>query len=233
MRTNFFNSAFSSFYSSVLFVIWVLLTQQDVLSQDKSVIEILSESDHPMGRGTVVEISGELAYAITAYHVVFDNPALTASNFKIRDREGTIKKGAKVLKGQKDIDLALIQIPTTDALTSVEIGEIGQETDAAVYDIDWTLRRPRLSLTQQKFYYFDFSPVQGESGGPVFVDGKLVGVVSGGWFWIEKDVFETVNKRQTWPLRAPKIPRDFFEKNSLQNVRQPTPINQPVYIPNF
>lgn len=193
----------------------IMLISSFCFSQEKSVIEILSDQDHPMGRATVVEKDGEAAYAITAYHVVYNNPALTTSNFKIRDRDGVIKKGATVLKGQKDIDLALIKIPVTDFIEPVELGEV-DETDIVVYNINWDVHKPRLSLTQKQFYYFDFSPSQGESGGPVFSDGKLVGVVSGGWFWIERDVFDTINRRQTWPLRAPKIPKDFIKRDNLQ-----------------
>jgi hypothetical protein len=187
-----------------------LTVVSNIFSQEKSIVEIVSEKgEHPMGRATVVEKRGDVGIAITAFHVIDNNPAISINNFKIKDRDGVIKKGAKFLKAKIDVDLALIEIPLTDGIEIAEIGEL-VENDILVFDINWNQHNPKLSLKQSKFFYYDYSPFSGESGGPVFSNGKLISVVSGGWFWIEKDVFETVNKRQTWPLRATRIPKDFL-----------------------
>jgi len=187
-------------------IAWMLLCCC-LLGQERSVVEILSEQgDLPMGRATIVSEDGK---AITAYHVVIDNPQLKLGDIKIRDRDGTIRRGAKFVKGQKDNDLALIQIPVWDGMEPVEIGEV--EGEVMVFDIEWQQQKPKLSLEQRNHYYFDHRPYQGESGGPVFCNGKLCGVVSGGWFWIEQDLIGTLQRRQTWPLRAPKIPKDFLK----------------------
>jgi hypothetical protein len=180
-------------------------------SQEFSIVEIVSEAgEHPVGRATLVEKRGEKGVAVTALHVVLNNPAISSSNFKVKDRAGEVLKGAKLMKSDSLLDLALIEIPLTPQMLAVELGEV-EDGDTLVFDIHWKSHKPKLSLSQSKFNYYDFSPFSGESGGPVFSKGKLVGVVCGGWFWLEQDVFSTINRRQTWPLRAPKIPKDFVK----------------------
>jgi S1-C subfamily serine protease len=113
-------------------IAWMLLCCC-LLGQERSVVEILSEQgDLPMGRATIVSEDGK---AITAYHVVIDNPQLKLGDFKIRDRDGTIRRGAKFVRGLKDNDLALIQLPVWDGMEPVEIGEV--EGEVVVFDIEW------------------------------------------------------------------------------------------------
>jgi len=198
-------------------VLWAIFTAFS-FSQEKAVVEILTSAEHPTGRATVFKVEQDVAYALTAYHVVYDNPAISFNGFKVRDRLGNVVSGAKVLRGQKDIDLAVIKFSAPENIVIAPVGEIGADAEAdnldiSVYDIEWVLHKPRLSLVQNKFYYFDFSPAQGESGGPVFSEGKLIGVISGGWFWIEApSVFDAIQRRKTWPLRAGKV-KQFVEGN--------------------
>lgn len=187
--------------------------------EKSSVLEILAENDHPTGRATVVDLDNDSAYAVTAYHVVFDNPALvTNTNFKVRYKhDNIVRKGGRVLKGIKDTDLALIKIPIAPEVVPVEVGEIDdfEENQVIYYDINWVEHRPRLSLRQTKFYYWDFAPFQGESGGPVFYNGKLVGIVNGGWIIVEQDTFEVLKRRrQVWPMRTSKVPREFLKRDT-------------------
>jgi hypothetical protein len=194
---------------SVLF--YIVLTAQ-AFSQECALIEIMYNDSQPLGRATLVEIKGNKGYAVTAYHVVKENPQLNSSNFKIRYRhDKVVLSGARVIdsKAIKNLDIALIEVPLSPTCVPVEVGDISEE-DIFLYDINWEVKKPRLSLVQSTHYYFDFTPYQGESGGPVFANGKLVGIVSGGWFWTEQDIFDTVQRRKTWPLRTPKITKDFL-----------------------
>jgi len=67
------------------------------------------------------------------------------------------------------------------------------------YVRSWNRQDYQFSLRQNHYDYYDYSPEQGESGGGIFIDGKLVGVVSGGWFWRDDE------PRKTWPLRSGRI----------------------------
>jgi hypothetical protein len=177
-------------------------------SQEKSVVEILSQQGElPMGRATIVSKDGK---AITANHVLNNNPQLNTVNFKIKDRDGVVRSGARFIKGDIERDIALIQINTWENMEFVEVGKI-EEEEIVLFDIEWKKHNLKLSLEQSKHYYFDFIATSGESGGGVFSNGKLVGIVSGGHFWLEQDIIGVIQKRRTWPLRVSRIPDDFVK----------------------
>jgi hypothetical protein len=197
---------------SALWVVFVLLAGQ-LSGQERAVVEILSlQGELPMGRATVISGDG---WAVTASHVVLNNPQLNTSNFKVRDRDGVVRGGGRLINAKQDIDVALIQLTPWEGMETVEVGELEGEGEVLLFDIEWKRHSPQLSLEQSRHLYFDFKPCSGESGGPVFFNGKLVGVVSGGWFWLERQsIVDVLQRRQTWPLRAPKIPKEFVNFHS-------------------
>jgi hypothetical protein len=178
-------------------------------SQEKSVVEILSQQGElPMGRATIVSKDGK---AITANHVLIDNSQLNLGNFKIKDRDGAVRSGARFIKGDIERDIALIQITSWEGMEFVEVGKLEEKDEVVLFDIEWKKHNLKLSLEQSKHYYFDFIATSGESGSGVFSNGKLVGIVSGGWFWIEQDIIGVIQKRRTYPLRVGRIPDDFVK----------------------
>jgi hypothetical protein len=66
-------------------------------------------------------------------------------------------------------------------------------------------------LRQSGYFYFDTTVVSGDSGCGVFSDGRLIGVVSGGCFWLEE------NPQETWPVRVGRLEK---VKESLEVLRK-------------
>jgi hypothetical protein len=172
-----------------------------VQSQEQSIVEVLEANGHACGRAVIVrDLGGGLALAITANHVaeVFSD----SNPFRVRYRDGRVGKDCSVIQALPDRDIAILKVWKPEGVPAVEMSdEIGVET--YTFDRGWFRQSFPLSIRQRSFDYYDFCPQPGESGGGVFSDGRLVGVVAGGWFWLErKDIDEPA---KTWPLRAGRL----------------------------
>ncbi len=60
-----------------------------------------------------------------------------------------------------------------------------------------------VSFVHQNVIYSDAVLIPGQSGGPMLVDGKIAGVIQGGWIWVSKQDEPTV----TWPARCTNAKR--------------------------
>lgn len=102
-------------------------------------------------------------------------------------------KATAIIREWDDRDLAIVRVDVPADIEPVAVAaELGEKHHY------WNLEKARVdlrhSISQKRTHVFDAKPRPGESGGPVLSDGKLVGVVEGGWFWLEE-------KPYTWPLR--------------------------------
>jgi hypothetical protein len=104
----------------------------------------------------------------------------------------------EIIRKWPERDLVILRVSVPDVIPPVEIS--GDTPDTAVaLDFDGNERTFRYCITNNESNYFDYTPRTGESGGPVFSNGRLVGIVSGGNFWL-KD-----KPNHTWPLRAGRV----------------------------
>ena len=168
-------------------------------AQEQAIIQILDPTHTlAIGRGVIVSRGDDgVGVAITAAHVVVDAPA----TFKIRYRSGFVVKNCSVIRIDQVRDLAAIRVYIPEGIEPISIVEdiVGE---GFVYDLDWNKKDIRLLLTQKNHTFYQFEPRPGESGGPIFSnDNKLIGVVSGGWFFLEKDE----KPHRTWPLRSGRL----------------------------
>jgi hypothetical protein len=60
-------------------------------------------------------------------------------------------------------------------------------------------------------YFLDTRPIPGDSGAPIFYEGRLSGIVSGGYEWFNR---EDGKGSYTWPLRTatPQSIRKFLDE---------------------
>lgn len=182
------------------------------------------DNGNPIGRGTVVEApaGGAVGLGITAWHVLSrdvdgSGPIEAASDdagdvqpFGVRFANGRQAKGCWCVRRDKSRDLALIQIWVPGDVPAVPVGwpdELGDGA-AMVGRSGVVVALPSPSLVQSGCVFFDGRLVPGDSGGGVFMGGKLVGVVSGGWFWLES---EPGMGQVTWPVRAGRVDGFFPE----------------------
>jgi len=169
--------------------------------QERSVLEILDGSGEAIGRGTVVEKSastdgnGSLGLAITAAHVLDGEP----ERFGVRFSNGRRAKYCVRLATDAEADIALIQVWVPVEIEAVPVAELQADQDGVwMLGRDGAIRSIRFSISNGAFCFFDSTCCGGESGTGIFQDGKLTGVLSGGWFWLE----DGGAIGTTWPLRA-------------------------------
>lgn len=167
-------------------------------AQQEAMFDVL-DGEFVIGRGVFTERTDGKCYGYTALHVVTELP----DRFRIRWPDGPTIKRCRVVERWDDADVARIEIWAPDEIEPVELATTCDR--AWSIDIEGNRVEYRHCWTELGREYFDYSPRAGESGGPVFSGDKLVGVVSGGWFWSQKR--DDQGRAFTWPLRVGRIPR--------------------------
>lgn len=171
---------------------WTMVPEKEY---HQSAVEVRMPSR--MGTGVIVRISGEpdadggrLGRILTCLHVgIYDNNTGTLA---ITFRNGEVSKG-KLLRWNAEEDLCVIEaiIPKGytaaefadtaclpgDCLEAVGLGGGLKITSNAVRRFSFTAGR----LTDPTAILCDEVVVPGDSGGPVFRDGKLIGIISAGY----------------------------------------------------
>jgi S1-C subfamily serine protease len=201
------------------------------------------------GTGSVVRVlknkpvaDGYEGYVLTAYHVVNESAQSGARDIQIVFPNGRVAKDCKVVASDIKHDISLIWAWIPQDVAAIEVspraaaysdelifhglgGGIDVTDSEKVRHIPGTASAP----TKNTNIYSDVVLIPGDSGGPVTLNGKLVGVISGGWFWYKEETGEvdevTQEKKKqkvTWPGSACGLEpiKELFE--SL-NVGQPTP----------
>lgn len=142
---------------------------------------------------------GYIGMAATAYHVVADDDGNLLADLVV-EYEGGSKSTAVILSTNKKFDLAIIRVWSPKSAKPAEInpaccrgkvvamgypfGKYGEEKGEWLRAVEyWAM--------------CDMLVHPGHSGGGLFQDGKLVGIISGGWLWL-RDGREPC----TWPTRG-------------------------------
>lgn len=206
------------------FLTILLLLSGSALGQELSVVKLSS----PAGQGSGVVVrkvraveGGDLSLIATARHVLLDRsetyvvtqPIFTAE-YMNGQQSGRISYAHENVKA--DLALVWAVVPT-----ETPVAEIA-DTPTLLSEIDDTLEPGKTQATnlQAEFIGFalgdfrrnigrpsfrhegliqsDATLIGGQSGGGMFINGKLVGIISGGNQWYRKNGRRTV----TWPARC-------------------------------
>lgn len=175
--------------------------------QDASIVSVSCNLGN--GRGCVVEKIQQpdgsyLGKVLTASHVV--EPMQVVYNghvtyvrpeFTVKFSNGETSKALSITDerkiGEGDIAFIVCKIPA--CIDAVELAEI-KEGENVVWHLQSGNVESPIRVVEGKSFYCDLRLRPGDSGGPVSKGGRIVGVVSGGWFWVKGE------RAETWPARA-------------------------------
>jgi hypothetical protein len=161
------------------------------------------------GSGVVVEDTGPapapaaagdyIGHVLTAYHVVSADQRI-----RVVFRDGTIVSGVVVATTIPDDDVALLRMVVPAAIRPIPIARgVAQRTAAKLHGLKSGVTDAVVLRQNRGQVYLDGLVSPGDSGGAVIVDGELVGVISGGWFWMEPEANGPNAKTpRTWPVRS-------------------------------
>ena len=182
-----------------------------------AVVKVDTESGS--GTGVLVHVfetrpvaNGFEGICLTAEHVVSDTED---TSIKVVYRNGKRAKNCKVISTNKAFDLALLWVWVPKDIRPVAIANAGTVVGQS---LEFCGLGGNSSLSQMRHFssiaesptstnqIFASAPLlPGDSGGPVFnVNGEVVGIISGGWFWFDGGVKTQKGKsiNVTWPARA-------------------------------
>jgi len=159
----------------------------DELKQGVVKITAQVEGKTKVGTGFIVRVEKDAAYIVTAAHVIegdpqpqvtfFSRPAEPFSS-KVIGTEGEDPKGLAVLAVQRQLPSGLRALILERAI-QVTGGEpttlIGFPS---VLGTPWTVTNGNISGLKGRELTFQASVEEGNSGGPLFVNGKVVGIIS-------------------------------------------------------
>lgn len=183
---------------SMMFLLFALVAG-NLFAQEWSV-EVLDPSG-AMGMGTVIKVDDKKVsdgwrYAIvaTADHVVD-----ASEGIKLRFENGKVVDRCSVIGRNRAADVALIMCKVPDGTSPLKIGTDPIEEGDVVNFVGRYRRKfsgDASSLCYKSEAWTDVVVIPGDSGGSVIVDGKLVGVISGGLRWAPNP------PQRTWPCRS-------------------------------
>jgi S1-C subfamily serine protease len=186
-------------------------------SHHNAVVKVETESGS--GTGVLVHVfedrpaaNGFEGICLTAEHVVSDT---NDKSIKVLYHNGKRAKNCKVLSTNEAFDLALLWVWVPSDISPAALANsammIGHPLEFCGLGGGSSLNQMRHfssvaeSPTNLNQIFASTPLLPGDSGGPVFnVNGEVVGVISGGWFWFDGGV-KTQSGKQisvTWPARA-------------------------------
>ena len=164
---------------------------QPLDAEKASVVRIESkapEGPQRIGTGFIVSVDADLVYIATASHVVEGDPAPQIEFFARRDRKVT----ASIVRseGGDPNGIALLTVRRSDnvpaglrPLTFAPSADVHSGQDVAVIGFgrgqgDWAIIRASIASVQGRDYRLDGRIEEGNSGGPVLRDARVVGLVT-------------------------------------------------------
>ncbi len=165
---------------------WDVVPKQDF---HDAVVEI--ESVDAMGTGVFVDIKGDRAWILTVFHVVDSDGG--ANNIVVKFVNGESFK-AKLLRWSIDLDVALLECALPNDISPVAVADAGQGAvggdvlhavglGGGVGIASDEVRRFQFKVATYdcpRYILADTAVVPGDSGGPIFKDGKVVGLIAAG-----------------------------------------------------
>ncbi len=195
----------------------------DTGSRHSSVVGI--KVGEAFGTGVVLYVdrtsridNGYLGFCATANHVV--SPASDgAIPITVTYVDGERSSGCRVVDSNEEVDVAILWVwvpagirPAALAHRRSRRGEMiefvglggGVAARRRLRHFESTASAP----TDAKYIFSDETLLPGDSGGPVFnAAGRLVGIISGGWFWWNHRAADGNPDpvQATWPARASNL----------------------------
>lgn len=177
----------------------------------------------PDGQGSGVVVykahaveGGRLSLAATAQHVLCLSDGETVNKspvFTAQFDNGLKSQRVSYAAQDKPHDLALVWLVCPDDIPHAEIAptsqllpEINEELNpSGTVTAEFIgyghgslrLNRGKASFRHKGIIQSDATLLGGQSGGGMFIGGRLAGIISGGYEW-----FKTDNKPVTWPARC-------------------------------
>ncbi len=166
-------------------------------------VEVVDETGKGMGTVVAVddkEVEDGWRYGLvaTADHVVD-----SSSGIKVRFENGRSSSNCTVLGRNKRADVALIWCKVPSGVVPLEVGEesiIEGDTINFVGRFRRKFSGRASPLVYPDVAWSDVVVIPGDSGGSVILNGKLVGVISGGMQWAPNP------PQRTWPCRTSNLP---------------------------
>lgn len=183
------------FRTMVIVLALVTATYTRADEPKNSMVDVIVTSGDVTMAGRGVVVASDLV--LTADHVIEHNGAYHIPKIRFFDR--TERLAAAIVKRWADRDLALIRVAVPEIVAPIPISD-AEPSESWSFDYDGNVQKYRYCIVNRGSNYFDYTPRAGESGGPVFdASNRLIGIVSGGNFWLEN------RPNFTWPLRAGRV----------------------------
>jgi S1-C subfamily serine protease len=184
--------------------------------QDVGAVKIITP-DGSLGTAFAVSNPKENLYLFaTAYHVVSSEKDTVNMSpvFKLEFNKD-LKVFANVSTYDKDSDLAVLWAKVPEKVKVLELTNIYDklEENSTEYhpsnkrleakfmgyaEGEWKITSGLVTIKNRGYLYSDGIVIPGQSGGPMIVNGKIAGVVSGGSIWLDSEE----KKPMTWPTRC-------------------------------
>ena len=170
---------------------WAGSAHADDLQRQKSaVVKVVSQSDGKTrtGTGFIVRLEPDAVYIATAAHVVEGDPAPQVEFFTARNRR--VKAEIVKLEGGDPKGLGLIAVRGRDNFPA-NLGALAFETDVDLEGADevvtigfgqgqgdWAVLKGQVISVDGRDVKIDGRIEEGNSGGPLLKDGKVVGLIT-------------------------------------------------------
>lgn len=165
-------------------------TAQDLQRQKSAVVKLIAQSDGNTrtGTGFIVKIEPDAVYIVTASHVVEGDPTPLVEFFTARNRR--VKAEIVKLEGGDPKGVGLIAVRGRDKIPA-NLNALPFETDADLEGADevviigfgqgqgdWAVLKAQVVSVDGRDVKIDGRIEEGNSGGPVLRDGKVVGLIT-------------------------------------------------------
>lgn len=183
----------------ILSVAIVLMVASNVVAQLWAV-QVIDTNTGGWGSGTVVAVHDEVRdgwrYGIvaTASHVTESR-----SGIKIVFENGKSSSKCSVIERDRQNDIALVRCLVPEGARAVAISDVSAKEGDKISFVGRGRRKFSGEVSCLAFpneIWSDVVFMPGDSGGSVLLDGKLVGVISGGLMWSPNE------PQRTWPGRS-------------------------------
>lgn len=178
-----------------------VLEDKPATADPANAVGLVTRTDNSTGSCVVIEKTtklkdGWLGLAVTANHVMEHQSSVKVTYFT-----GRRAMGCAVVAANNEVDLAIIRVWVPDEVTPVRVETADPDGDVLLIGYP----ESKLGFLRGAFLRRDKGNIYahvlnrpGFSGGGVFHGGKLVGCISGGWYWTKDDN----GKQATWPASA-------------------------------
>ena len=138
---------------------------------------------------------------LTASHVVYDNMSIVTQSGKVS--KATLIKKTNI--PEKDVAILSCYLPEDTKYVSV--GKLDKDKEVEINGFGSYKKGPKLRSFKSRwvgpknpreYNIYDQYVIPGDSGGPITQDGKIVGVVTGGFTWYDGEV------QYAWPTLSAK-----------------------------